>query len=225
MNKRIFFIIALLFAFSLNHVKSQVITDKIKKKVTVGVDLYTDIWFNKPLGMETRTINQGVNTFLQYNFYFNDAGTIAFGVGPGIGSHNLYSNMLIDDIKADTINFVPITGEYRRSKVNVVYVYIPMDMKFRFNHKIKLNIGFNFGWKIDSKQKFVKNDKKGFETKINLKEKNIDHLDKFTYGPTLRFGWNFISVFAYYQINGIFEKGYGVDDLNYLSVGISLTPF
>ena len=225
MNKRIFFIIALLFAFSLNHVKSQVITDKIKKKVTVGVDLYTDIWFNKPLGMETRTINQGVNTFLQYNFYFNDAATIAFGVGPGIGSHNLYSNMLIDDIKADTINFVPITGEYRRSKVNVVYVYIPMDMKFRFNHKIKLNIGFNFGWKIDSKQKFVKNDKKGFETKINLKEKNIDHLDKFTYGPTLRFGWNFISVFAYYQINGIFEKGYGVDDLNYLSVGISLTPF
>ncbi len=225
MNKRLFFIITLLFAFGLGQVKSQIITDKIKRKATLGVDFFNDIWFNQPLGMSTRTVNQGFNVFMQYNFYFNEKGTVAFGVGPGIGNHNLYSNMLINDIKGDSINFVPITGDYRRSKVNVVYLYIPMDVKFRFNHNVKMSIGFDFGWKIDSKQKFVRNDKKSPETKLILKEKNIDHMDKFMYGPSLRIGWNFISIYAHYQINGIFEKGVGTDDLNYLSVGISLTPF
>jgi len=32
-------------------------------------------------------------------------------------------------------------------------------------------------------------------------------------------------VFAGYQINGIFDKGYGTDNLNPVSVGITLTPF
>jgi hypothetical protein len=88
-----------------------------------------------------------------------------------------------------------------------------------------MSLGFNFGWKIDSKQKFVKKNKNSPDSKVLIKEKNIDHLDKFTYGPTFRIGWNYINLFAYYQINGIFEKGFGTDNLNYLSVGISITPF
>jgi hypothetical protein len=226
MNKKIFFFTALLIAvFSFEQINAQVISEKIKRKVTVGVDFFTDVWFNKPLGMETRTVNQGVNAFMQYNFYFNEKGTVAFGVGPGISNHNLYSNMKVEDIKADTINFVPIVGDYRRSKVNVVYIYIPMEVKFRFNHEVKFSIGFDFGWKIDSKQKIVINTKNSPDTKINIKEKNIDHMDKFTYGPRLRLGWKFVDFYAFYQINGIFEKGYGVDNLNYLSLGLSITPF
>lgn len=226
MNKKIFITATLLLSlFVSQNIFSQVISESFKRKTTVGVDIFNDLWFNQPVGMKTRTINQGVNVFMQYNFYFNEKGSIAFGVGPGIGNHNLYSNMLIEDIKSDTINFIPIVGKYRRSKVNVVYLYIPMDVKFRFNHGIKMTLGFDFGWKIDSKQKFVKNDKKSNLSKVNNKDKNIDHLDKFTYGPSFRFGWRYISVYAHYQINGIFERGYGVDNLNYLSVGLSLTPF
>ena len=222
--KRNIFLFALLVLFSLQGVDAQIISDNAKRKVTVGADIFTDFWMNQPAKMETRTVNQGVNVFMQYNFELNEKGTVAFGVGPGISSHNLYSNSTIQDIKGDSIIFKPIAQNYRRSKVNVVYFYIPMDVKLRFKNDIKLTIGFNFGFTIDSKQKYY-GDRPSDNKRVMVKEKKIEHLDKYTYGPTFRFGWKYITVFGAYQINGIFEKGYGTDNLNPISVGITLTPF
>jgi hypothetical protein len=224
-KKFIFIAIIILAAFSLQQVSAQVINEKMKKRVSVGADIFTDIWFNLSDGMDSRTINQGTNVFMQYNFLFNETGSIAFGVGPGISNHNLFSNSLIKDIKGDSIIFEPITEDYNKAKVNVVYIYIPMDLKFRLKHDVKLELGFDFGWKIDSKQKLVIKNKDSNDTRVNLKQKNIDHLDKFMYGPSLRIGWKYITAYAHYQINGIFENGYGADNMNYLSVGISFTPF
>ena len=223
MKRNIIIITLFLTIFSIQDMSGQIISESAKRKVTVGTDVYTDIWQNQPDKMRTRTINQGANVYLQYNFLFNDKGTVSFGVGPGISSHNLYSNSKIQDIKGDSILFKPILLDYRRSKVNVVYFYIPMDIKFRFKNDIKLSVGFNFGFTIDSKQKYYGNREDGI--KVMEKEKKIEHLDKYTYGPTLRFGWNFINIFAAYQINGIIEKGYGTDNLNPISIGITLTPF
>ena len=214
----------MLALFSVQEMSGQIISESAKRKVTVGVDVYTDIWMNQPDLMRTRTINQGANVFMQYNFLLNESGSVGFGVGPGIMSHNLYSNSTIGDIKGDSILFSPITTDYRRSKVNVVYFYIPMDIKFRFKNDIKLSVGFNFGFTIDSKQKYYGN-RPSDDKRVLIKEKKIEHLDKYTYGPTLRFGWKYINVFAEYQINGIFEKGFGTDNLNPISVGITLTPF
>ncbi len=224
MKHSIIIISLLLALFSVQEMSGQIISESAKRKVTVGVDVYTDIWMNQPDLMQTRTINQGANVFMQYNFLLNDSGTVGFGVGPGIMSHNLYSNSTIGDIKGDSILFSPITTDYRRSKVNVVYFYIPMDIKFRFKNDIKLSVGFNFGFTIDSKQKYYGN-RPSDDKRVLIKEKKIEHLDKYTYGPTLRFGWKYINVFAEYQINGIFEKGFGTDNLNPISVGITLTPF
>ena len=224
MKHGIFIISFLLALFSVQEMSGHIISESAKRKVTVGADIYTDIWLNQPDKMVTRTVNQGVNVFMQYNFLLNESGSVGFGVGPGISSHNLYSNSTIQDIKGDSILFSPITVDYRRSKVNVVYFYIPMDIKFRFKNDIKLSVGFNFGFTIDSKQKYYGN-RPSDNIRVMQKEKKIEHLDKYTYGPTLRFGWKYINVFAGYQINGIFDKGYGTDNLNPISVGITLTPF
>lgn len=221
--KRKIIITIVLTIFSIYEMSAQVISESAKRKVTVGTDIYTDIWQNQPDKMSTRTINQGANVYLQYNFLLNDKGSVSFGVGPGISSHNLYSNSKIQDVKGDSILFKPILLDYRRSKVNVVYFYIPMDIKFRFKNNIKLSVGFNFGFTIDSKQKYYGNREDGI--RVMEKEKKIEHLDKYTYGPTIRFGWNIINIYAAYQINGIIEKGYGTDNLNPISVGITLTPF
>lgn len=223
MKRNVIIITLLLTIFSIQEMSGQIISESAKRKVTVGTDIYTDIWQNQPDKMSTRTINQGANVYLQYNFLLNDKGTVSFGVGPGISSHNLYSNSKIQDIKGDSILFKPILLDYRRSKVNVVYFYIPMDIKFRFKNDIKFSVGFNFGFTMDSKQKYYGNREDGI--RVMEKEKKIEHLDKYTYGPTLRFGWNFINIYAAYQINGIFDKGYGTDNLNPISVGITLTPF
>ena len=224
MKQRILIISFLLALFAVQEVSAQIISESAKRKVTVGVDVYTDIWLNQPDKMVTRTVNQGANVFMQYNFLLNESGSVGFGVGPGIMSHNLYSNSTIGDIKGDSVLFSPITVDYRRSKVNVVYFYIPMDIKFRFKNDIKLSVGFNFGFTIDSKQKYYGN-RPSDDKRVMIKEKKIEHLDQYTYGPTLRFGWKYINVFAEYQINGIFQRGYGTDNLNPVSVGITFTPF
>jgi len=224
MKRNIFFIAFLLAFFMVQTVEAQIISESAKRKVTVGVDLFTDIWLHQPDKMKTRTINQGVNVFMQYNFLLNETGSVAFGIGPGISNHNLYSNSKIQDVKGDSIIFKPITQNYRRSKVNVVYFYIPMDVKLRFKNDIKVTIGFNFGFTIDSKQKYF-GDRPIDNIRVMQKDKKIEHLDKYTYGPTFRFGWKYLTVFGAYQINGIFNKGYGTDNLNPISVGITLTPF
>jgi hypothetical protein len=224
MKRNIFLIAFLLTIFSVQEINAQIISESAKRKVTVGVDFFTDIWLNQPDKMETRTVNQGANVFMQYNFLLNETGTVSFGIGPGIMNHNLYSNSKIQDVKGDSIIFKPIIQNYRRSKVNVVYFYIPMDVKLRFKNDIKLTIGFNFGFTIDSKQKYF-GDRPIDNIRVMEKQKKIEHLDKYTYGPTFRFGWKYITIYGSYQINGIFEKGYGTDNLNPISVGITLTPF
>ena len=222
--KRNIFLMALIAIISIQGIDAQIISESAKRKVTVGADIFTDIWLNQPDKMETRTINQGANVFMQYNFLLNETGSVGFGIGAGLSNHNLYSNSKIQDIKGDSIIFKPIIQNYRRSKVNVTYFYIPMDVKIRLKNDIKLTIGFNFGFTIDSKQKYF-GDRPVDNIRVLQKDKKIEHLDKYTYGPTFRFGWKYITVFGAYQINGIFEKGYGTDNLNPISVGITLTPF
>ncbi|RLD86815.1 MAG: hypothetical protein DRJ09_11380, partial [Bacteroidetes bacterium] len=173
MKQRIIIISFLLTLFSVQEMSAQIISESAKRKVTVGADIYTDIWLNQPDKMVTRTVNQGANVFMQYNFLLNKSGSVGFGVGPGIMSHNLYSNSTIQDIKGDSILFSPISVDYRRSKVNVVYFYIPMDIKFRFKNDIKLSIGFNFGFTMDSKQKYYGN-RPSDNKRVMLKEKKIE---------------------------------------------------
>ena len=68
----IFLITILLMSFSVDAI-SQVISESAKRKFTVGVDVFTDIWLydiEAPYMdqfFELRTIQQGATGFMQYN--------------------------------------------------------------------------------------------------------------------------------------------------------------
>jgi hypothetical protein len=60
-----------LFAI-LGQLPAQVLTGNTSKKFTVGFDLFSDIWMEKPADMKIRAINQGFNvfgTFLLKSFF------------------------------------------------------------------------------------------------------------------------------------------------------------
>ena len=61
MKQRIIIISFLLTLFSVQEMSAQIISESAKRKVTVGADIYTDIWLNQPDKMVTRTVNQGAN--------------------------------------------------------------------------------------------------------------------------------------------------------------------
>lgn len=219
MKKAALLFVLALFASSLS---AQIITDKTSKAFSVGFDLYTDILTKTPADYTPRTINQGFNVFMTYNFALGKS-PHTFSIGTGIRSQNFYSNTKIDDLNADTIRFSPITNNYKRSKINLVYLDFPAEFRFRFNSNWKVGVGFKLGIAIDSKIKYV-GDISPIGPRVHHKSKKINSLERYTYGPTFRLGYKWFNVFAYYQPSRVFNNDLG-PEFYPLSVGFTLTPF
>ncbi len=226
----IFIVTIILVSFSLDAV-SQVISESAKRKFTVGVDVFTDIWMYDVVPpymdqfFELRTIQQGATGFMQYNMQIGKQELATFAFGLGIRNHNMYSNSVIEDVKADTIKFVsiPSSVEYRKSKVNFTYLDLPIEIKLRWENGFKLVPGFKVGYLIDSKQKY-KGDRYDEQIMVKEKSKTIRQKEDWSYGFTLRIGYKVASLYGYYQISDVFQAGKG-PALSPISVGITITPF
>jgi len=212
----------LVLAFSGN-MFSQVLSESAKRKVTVGADVYTDIWMNVPSGIDTRTINQGANVFLMYNLQLSDS-KAAFAFGLGFSNHNMYGDFRIPDVKGDSIIMAPIpsTESYKKSKMALTSLDLPLELKLKLDNGVKFGFGFKIGWVISSKTKY-KGDIDGVEHKT--KDLGINQMEDFVYGATLRVGYKVVNLFCNYQISKVFQTGKGPDKLYPISVGLTITPF
>jgi len=248
MKKLITILAFLAFLIPTSDIQSQVLSESAKRMFTVGVDVFTDIWLVNiedpflPPNYSSRTINQGATGFFMYNMPFSEKGTTVFSIGLAIRSHNSYSNSVIVNIKAseivfDVINDLPhpnrdIPLAYKRSKINLTYLDLPIEFKFKTEKGFKLGIGLKVGYLIDSKQKYVGEWPVDFSfvnetvqyNEVNDKQKNINQLQKWSYGATFRIGYKWISLFGYYQINKIFENKRG-PEMQPISLGTTVTPF
>lgn len=223
--KKIQFIIGLvLFSMLSGSLSAQIVSESAKRKITVGVDIFTDIWLNQPGGFDLRTIHQGATGFAMYNFQLAESKS-DLSIGLGIRNHNIYTNARVDNVKGDTITMVPIPAnvKYKRSKINLVYLDLPMEYKYRMNNGFKLGVGFKVGYLIDSKEKYVGSLVAGGPT-VKIKNKGVKQLETYTYGPTLRIGYKSFNLFGYYQISNFFKHGLG-PELAPLSIGLTITPF
>jgi hypothetical protein len=146
-------------------------------------------------------------------------------MGLGISNHNFYSgNSMINDIKADTIVYSTIPQDFKRTKINMTYLEVPAELKFRTKGGFKVVVGAKVGYKLASKQKYIGNRSQDDGTKVNQKEQKIYQLQDWTFGPTLRIGYKWITVYGYYQITNVFNKSRGPEMMP-LSLGITITPF
>jgi hypothetical protein len=194
------------------------------KKFGIGADLFTDFWINPPAGIDVRGFNQGANIYGMYNHQFGES-NMHFAFGIGTGFHNLYSNSVIPDIKADSIQFIviPDTVGYKKSKVGLSYIDLPVELRFKTEKKFRLAVGFKLGYLIDVKTKF-----KGFDENGHLfitKSKQVSQIQKFRFGPTLRIGYDWFSVYTYFQVTDMFDKGNGPENVYPISLGITFLPF
>lgn len=212
----------IVLAFS-GTVFSQMLSESAKRKVTVGADVYTDIWMNVPSDIDLRTINQGANVFLMYNLQLAESNS-AFAFGLGFSNHNMYGDFVIPDVKADSIALEPIPSSvsYRKSKMAYTTIDLPLELKLKTDKGFKVGIGFKIGWVISSKTKY-KGNIDGVEHKT--KDLGINQMDNFVYGATLRVGYKVVNLFCNYQISKVFQTGKGPDKLYPISVGLTITPF
>lgn len=203
---------------------AQVVVTGKSAKVSAGFDLFTDFATKTPANMKSRSINQGMNAYLTYNFKIGE-GPHVFAIGAGLRSQNFYTNTRIVNANADTIVFRPIDSKlnYKRSKLNVTYIDIPAEFRFRFDDKWKIGVGFKIGMLVDGKEKYIGQLAENGPT-VHLKTKKINSLEKYTFGPTLRVGYKVVSVFGYFQPAPVFRNDLGPEFMP-VSVGITLTPF
>jgi Outer membrane protein beta-barrel domain len=205
--------------------QAQVINSATKKRISIGVGLFTDIWMNEASGMKTRTINQGVQVFGTYNVPFGKS-SFSFAIGIGINIHNMYWNYRFEGSN-DSLQFVKIedTLGYKRSKLTLPYLEIPIEFRLKTKIKVSAAIGFKVGYMVYGHSKWVGDDYL-FKTNNTLKAsfKDIQNIEKFAYGPTLRIGYKWFNVNGYYSLSSIFQKGKG-PDMYPISVGFVLMPF
>ncbi len=173
--------------------------------------------------MNVRAINQGAGAFVTYNIPFGTS-PVSFAIGAGIGCHNLYSNTTINDIKADTTVFtrIPDTIDYKKSKLGLTYLDFPMELRFVAKNKIRFSVGVKLGYLLDAKTKYKGDNLEGDQ--ITVKYRKVDNVDKFRFGPTIRFGYDWFQIMGYFSVTQIFDKGLG-PELYPISVGYDFHAF
>jgi hypothetical protein len=202
------------------------------KKFNIGVGVSTDIWQGLPQAVSARTINQGSQVFGMYNHRLGES--VAYlAAGIGIGVHNFYSNAVIEDAKADSIVLVAIPDniDYKKSKITLAYVDIPVEFRIKTDKHFRLAFGFKAGYLINSHTKYKGNlytfDNNGNAIAGNntvIKERDIKQLEDWRYGPTLRIGYKWINLTAYYQLSKVFQADKG-PQIYPVSIGLSVIPY
>ena len=223
MKKLFFILIILLPLFSFSQEKSKVISQTTVKRVSVGAEIYQDFWLNKPDNMDGWAINLGAGTYFTYSFPIGSS-PLSFALGAGVSWHNLYSDCRILDIKADSIFFTPIPDsiDYKKSKIGVTYLDFPLELRLKTNNKIRASIGVKLSYVMDAKTKYKGDKLSGYQ--VIQKEKQISNIDRFQFGPVVRFGYDWFHIVGYFSVTKLFEKGSG-PDLYPISVGITFMPF
>jgi hypothetical protein len=210
---------------------SQVVNEKTKKKISIGVGLYTDIMMNMPSGVKAWAINRGATVFGTYNIPFGKS-DFSFAIGVGISTHNIFGNFIVNSTADSTWLFkIPDSISYKRSKLTLAYAEIPVEFRFKSKSKVSVGIGFKGGILIGSFSKYVgdgpittTNYTLNAIGKQRVKFWGIENLEQFTYGPTLRVGYKWFNVTGYYMLSNLFTKNRG-PEMYPISVGFILMPF
>lgn len=235
MKKVLFTLIALVISATSF---AQLIANKTDNKITLGFDLFSDFQLmpgNNTTNWDARGFNQGVSLALTYNFPLGESSKHTVSIGLGMTSHNLYSyNHITNPYTNDSLNIsesMRDTEGFRRAKINPTYIDVPLELRFRIKDQVKIGVGFKLGIMVATKTKYVGPDPDGSVltdgsgATIHEKYCYINNVERYAYSATLRVGWKWVSAFAAYQLNPVFEVGHNAPVIHPLSVGISFAPF
>lgn len=206
--------------------QAQIVNEQTRKKFSFGIGMFTDIWNNIPDGFKTRDINQGFHAFAMYNVPFGKT-NLGFSVGLGFRAQNLYVKDAIFNSTNDSTYLVAINDSIsvKRSKLTLPYLELPVEFYFKSKVKVVAAVGFKIAYGLPAHTKYVGEDyNTGNGDEYRVKFREIHNVQRFSFGPTLRIGYQWIHVYGYYSLSKIFTKDKG-PDMYPISVGLVLLPY
>lgn len=180
------------------------------------------------------------NVYYQYGFRVLKSN---FSIVPGIGlsmeRYKFKNNYTVDYTSSTSGEIAMVSPtdsgipDIKKSQLIANYIDIPVEIQFTTNREdpsrgFKVAVGGRIGYLYDSFTK-VKYKENGEVKKF--KDKQEFQLTKIRYGLTGRLGFGDFTIFGYYNITPLFEKGKGLkengvyNDFNTFTVGISLASF
>jgi hypothetical protein len=202
------------------------------KKVSSGVDLFTDIWQNMPDSVKSRTINQGINVYAMYSFPVAKS-NFSVALGGEVSSHNLYLKGIIKTVTIDNVNqtvFTPVKSstntaiKYDKSKLNLTYFDIPLELRYKDNKEFRFSAGFKFGFLLSDHTKYKGNSLDASGTKVKEKKADIKYVATTRYGISALVGYKWVNLTFFYSLSKVFTDGKG-PQVYPISVGIALRPY
>jgi len=228
--KKIAAIITLLASVIAISVQGQ--DSEFRRNLETKVDLFTDIWQSTPDVLDAATLNRGVNIYGMYNFPIKNT-KMNFQIGAGIGIHNLYHDNTLtkNDNGVTVFGSIPDTlpngsnTQVDNAKLSFGYLDVPLEFHIETESALRAAVGFKVGVLINSLSKYKGDDYNATDGgTIKVKSKNLDNTNNLRYGPTLRLGYKWIDLFAYYSLVPVFEENNG-PEMYPISVGVSLVKF
>lgn len=212
------------FAMSPDSVKTKKKPAAAKDRILVGGGFAN--WLNAPADTKIKFFgSRAFDAAVMYDQPLG-SGPISVALGLGFSGINMSTNLqfLQDSLGNTVLTPYPdsVFSDIKRNKLSTNYVNIPFELRYRSKpdkayRRWNVAAGFKFGLLVQSHFKY--------ETKaIKLKTYSIDNLNLLNYGPTLRFGYGQISVYGYYSLSGLFEKGKG-PEITPFNFGLVLAPF
>ncbi|MBC35495.1 MAG: hypothetical protein CL663_05580 [Bacteroidetes bacterium] len=226
MKKILLLVVAALFAVSAFAQDYE--EDEYKDKFDFGVDIFHDVWMGKPAGMDPGALNLGFSIFGMYEQHIWDSkNRFSLGMGGALTTHQLTSNMFIEDVTTAVIVFdtIPEGLEYSTSKLVVTYLDFPIEIRYKSKNDFRFALGAKVGFRFDSHTKYSGQRLDGSTVaKEIVKHKNVANIESIRFGPTMRIGYKWFNLSMYYSVTKMFLQNRG-PALRHFSVGLTLNPY
>ena len=217
--------------------------ESIRKKLSLGFGVFTDIWMKVPDSINPRAINQGVDVSIRYSSPLDKKGHMSFFFGGGIGAHNFYNQALLGTGKYNIYGKLPagvganesyfynappkFNGQkisVKKSKLSITYLEVPFGFQYKNVDKFHATLGFKVGWSVNNHTKYKGSDLEGSGYTVTEKSIKLRNIENFHYGPFAEIGYKWFGVSVFYQLSSVFQKDLG-PQIRPLSLGIVFRPF
>ncbi len=126
---------------------------------------------------------------------------------------------------------------YKNNKLTSIFIDIPVEFRFRTKNqgqKFKFALGFKAGYMLSSHVKY-RGDDLGYnyvgqswslnsDETVKWKTYKVPNIETYRMGPTLRIGWGWVNISAYYSLTKLFKKNKSYTEMYPISVGLTITP-
>jgi hypothetical protein len=187
-------------------------------------------WAGAPDSINTSGFHRSFNMYLMFDFPFKTNPRLSVGIGPGIGTDNIFFEETTIDIKNRRViefNRDTVT-QYKKYKLATGWLEVPVELRWssnpaNMNKGFKVALGAKVGTLLDVKTKAKVDLDTDGDGGYVLKEKAKTFFNGTRLAATARIGFGNISAFGTYTITEFFREGQGPQGIRPFTIGLTLS--